>query len=172
MAKNTSILLGDYFDNFINQQIKTGKFSSASEVVRAALRMFEHEETLIFIFLAFFLPFVPEVIKNGLDTVLMGVFVPLVIVFGFIVYMLFKTEYIIEKNQLKIRMRPFSYKSVDINKMKDISKTRSVLSSPAASFDRIKIKYGKYEEVIISPKDKSNFIADLTSINPNIKINI
>lgn len=45
MAKNTSILLGDYFDNFINQQIKTGKFSSASEVVRAALRMFEHEET-------------------------------------------------------------------------------------------------------------------------------
>ena len=45
MAKNTSILLGDYFDNFINQQVKTGKFSSASEVVRAALRMFEHEES-------------------------------------------------------------------------------------------------------------------------------
>lgn len=44
MAKNTSILLGDYFDNFINQQIKTGKYSSVSEVVRAALRMFEHEE--------------------------------------------------------------------------------------------------------------------------------
>ncbi len=45
MAKNTSILLGDYFDGFINQQVKSGKFSSASEVVRAALRMFEHEET-------------------------------------------------------------------------------------------------------------------------------
>ena len=45
MAKNTSILLGDYFDNFISQQIQTGKFSSASEVVRAALRMFEHEES-------------------------------------------------------------------------------------------------------------------------------
>ena len=45
MAKNTSILLGDYFDNFINQQIKTGKYSSASEVIRAALRMFEHEES-------------------------------------------------------------------------------------------------------------------------------
>lgn len=45
MAKNTSILLGDYFDNFINQQIQTGKFSSASEVVRAALRLFEYEET-------------------------------------------------------------------------------------------------------------------------------
>ena len=45
MAKNTSILLGDYFDNFINGQVKTGKFSSASEVVRAALRLFEQEET-------------------------------------------------------------------------------------------------------------------------------
>ena len=45
MAKNTSILLGDYFDNFINKQVQSGKFSSASEVVRAALRMFEHTET-------------------------------------------------------------------------------------------------------------------------------
>ncbi len=45
MAKNTSILLGDYFDAFINQQVQSGKFSSASEVVRAALRMFEYEET-------------------------------------------------------------------------------------------------------------------------------
>lgn len=45
MAKNTSILLGDYFDNFINGQLKTGKYSSASEVVRAALRLFEQEET-------------------------------------------------------------------------------------------------------------------------------
>lgn len=45
MAKNTSILLGDYFDNFISTQIKDGKYASASEVVRAALRLFEHEET-------------------------------------------------------------------------------------------------------------------------------
>ncbi len=45
MAKNTSILLGDYFDKFINKQVQSGKFSSASEVVRAALRMFEYEET-------------------------------------------------------------------------------------------------------------------------------
>ena len=45
MAKNTSILLGDYFDNFINQQIKSGKYSSASEVVRTALRMFDFEES-------------------------------------------------------------------------------------------------------------------------------
>lgn len=44
MAKNTSILLGDHFENFIDKEIKGGKFSSASEVVRAALRLFEYEE--------------------------------------------------------------------------------------------------------------------------------
>lgn len=45
MAKNASILLGSYFENFISQQIKSGKSSSASEVVKTALRMFEYEES-------------------------------------------------------------------------------------------------------------------------------
>lgn len=45
MAKNTSILLGDYFENFINSQIESGRYSSTSEVVRAALRLFEQEQT-------------------------------------------------------------------------------------------------------------------------------
>jgi antitoxin ParD1/3/4 len=44
MAKNTSILLGDYFNNFINKKISSGHYSSASEVVRTALRLLEHEE--------------------------------------------------------------------------------------------------------------------------------
>ncbi len=44
MARNTSILLGDYFEKFINEQISTGKYSSVSEVVRTALRMFEEKE--------------------------------------------------------------------------------------------------------------------------------
>jgi len=45
MAKNTSILLGDYFNEFISKQITTGRFSSASEDVRSALRLFEQEES-------------------------------------------------------------------------------------------------------------------------------
>lgn len=44
MAKNTSILLGEYFENFISEKVKSGKFASASEVVRTALRLFEQEE--------------------------------------------------------------------------------------------------------------------------------
>lgn len=44
MAKNTSVLIGDHFEQFIGEQVKTGRFGSASEVVRAALRSFEQEE--------------------------------------------------------------------------------------------------------------------------------
>lgn len=47
MAKNTSILLGDYFENFIREKISSGRFSSASEVVRTALRLLELEEQKI-----------------------------------------------------------------------------------------------------------------------------
>ena len=44
MAKNTSISLGDHFESFIADQVESGRFNSASEVVRAALRQFENSE--------------------------------------------------------------------------------------------------------------------------------
>lgn len=52
--------------------------------------------------------------------------------------------------------------------MKKISKSSSIISSPAASFDRIEITYGKFDELIISPKHKLKFAADLQKINPNL----
>ena len=44
MARNTSILLGQHFDDFISTKISSGKYTSASEVIRTALRLLEAEE--------------------------------------------------------------------------------------------------------------------------------
>lgn len=44
MSKNTSISLGDYFDNFVKQSVSEGRFKNASEVIRAGLRLLEEEE--------------------------------------------------------------------------------------------------------------------------------
>jgi antitoxin ParD1/3/4 len=42
--KNTSISLGDYFDQFVSSQVSEGRYKNVSEVIRAGLRMLENEE--------------------------------------------------------------------------------------------------------------------------------
>lgn len=47
MSKNTSISLGNYFDQFIQSQIAAGRYKNVSEVIRAALRLLENEESKV-----------------------------------------------------------------------------------------------------------------------------
>lgn len=47
MSRNTSISIGNYFDNFIQNSISGGRYKNASEVVRAGLRLLEEEENRI-----------------------------------------------------------------------------------------------------------------------------
>lgn len=45
MSKNTSISLGNYFDQFVQSQVSAGRYKNVSEVIRAALRLLENEES-------------------------------------------------------------------------------------------------------------------------------
>lgn len=47
MGRNTSIALGDHFENFVDNKVATGRFSNASEVIRAGLRLLEKEEAKV-----------------------------------------------------------------------------------------------------------------------------
>lgn len=47
MSKNISISLGNHFDSFVEKKVSQGRFKSASEVIRAGLRLLEEEENRI-----------------------------------------------------------------------------------------------------------------------------
>ena len=47
MSRNTSVSLGDHFVSFIDAQVKGGRYGSASDVVRAGLRLLEEHETKV-----------------------------------------------------------------------------------------------------------------------------
>ena len=47
MGRNTSVSLGDYFEDFVDAKVAQGRFKNASEVIRAGLRLLEEEESRI-----------------------------------------------------------------------------------------------------------------------------
>lgn len=95
-----------------------------------------------------------------------GVLVCLVPVFA----LLFSIRYIVEGDKLTVSCGILGSSTYDIMSVRSIRPTLTLLSSPAASLNRIELRFSarRMRPLIISPKDKSGFIASLKSINPSI----
>ncbi|WP_087971464.1 PH domain-containing protein [Oceanobacillus rekensis] len=81
----------------------------------------------------------------------------------------FKTGYKIENDKIRIYYGPIR-QTVKINEIKVIVKSKSPLTSPALSMDRIQIRCGKYDVTSISPEDQQRFLDTLTGLNPEISL--
>lgn len=90
----------------------------------------------------------------------------------FISHLLATTYYEIEGKNLRIKSGFIINKLISIDSIRKIQKSNSIYSSPAASLDRIEIFYNKYDSVLISPKYKQEFLAELRKINSAIEINL
>ncbi|UBM58285.1 PH domain-containing protein [Marinilongibacter aquaticus] len=86
----------------------------------------------------------------------------------FVAYTFRSTEYTIQGQKLHIKSGFLYNSTVDISTIRQIKETRNPLSAPAASLNRLEIVYGKFGTVLISPKEKRDFMDHLLKINPEI----
>jgi hypothetical protein len=90
---------------------------------------------------------------------------------AFIAWLWFRTYYEIGEEYLKIVSGPIRSK-VQICSITSIKRTRNPLSSPALSTERLEIKYGKWNFVLISPQNEVEFCEILKKKNPNIGVDL
>ncbi len=92
---------------------------------------------------------------------------------AFILHAFYSTRYWInEKNEFRVKAGFINDLSIPIDGITKVKKTSSWIASPAASFDRIEVFYGKWNSVIISPKEKAELVKALQTINPKIEVEI
>lgn len=91
----------------------------------------------------------------------------------FLAYLFYYTDYTITGNNLRVRSGFLVNKKIDIMTIRSIKQTDSLWSAPAGSItDRIEIEYAISQKVVISPKDKDDFVNELLKINPTITVNL
>lgn len=90
----------------------------------------------------------------------------------FLLHLIYATEYKINEEVLIIKCSFLINESINIHSIKKISETNNLLSSPAFSMDRIELLYNKYDMILLSPKEKLEFIENLKNINTKIEIKL
>ena len=88
-----------------------------------------------------------------------------------LIYFLYKsTYYTIYKDNLKVKSAFFVNENIDINTITKIKETYNPMSAPAFSLDRLEITYAGSKKILISPKEKTEFLNRIKSINKTIDI--
>ena len=75
-------------------------------------------------------------------------------------WLLLQTYYTVTESTLEIRSGPFRW-TIERSSIRSISPTRSAVSSPALSLDRLEIRYGAGRSILVSPRDRKGFLEAL-----------
>lgn len=79
---------------------------------------------------------------------------------AFVAWIWTGTEYLLSETEILVRSGPFRWR-IPMADIHEIRPTKNPLSSPALSLDRLEIRYGKGNILLISPQDKSRFLRSL-----------
>ncbi|MCC8112889.1 MAG: PH domain-containing protein [Bacteroidales bacterium] len=101
--------------------------------------------------------------------ILLLVSLPTIFSFWLVGSVFFNTYYVINGATLTVRCGVMMNTKIKIDEIASIMPTKTKLSSPALSTDRLEIRYGKYGKVVISPENKEAFIAQCKALNPAIE---
>lgn len=91
------------------------------------------------------------------------------VVLAAVILPLFSIKYVIDDDKLTVSCLWIFTETFAVSKIESIRTTRTFLSAPAASVDRIEIKCGR-RSVIVSPLKREEFINHLCRINPDIVV--
>ena len=110
--------------------------------------------------------------KNIINEPKVAPIILLILVLAFITFLLTSIKYTIENQNLNIKAGFLINQNINIMNIESIKKSKNILSSPAASLDRIEINKKNKNSIIISPKNKIEFIEELKKINPQIDVKL
>jgi hypothetical protein len=109
------------------------------------------------IFLAVVIP--PKIAAETMSVI--GAIVLAVAIVGFPAWLMISTHYDIAEDELRIRSGPFRW-TIKLCDIHSVTPTKSMISSPALSMDRLEICYEENRKVLVSPVDKEGFTASVT----------
>ncbi|OGA63377.1 PH domain-containing protein [Acidovorax sp. Leaf73] len=84
-------------------------------------------------------------------------------------WLVLDTNYTLTADDLLIRSGPFRWRIV-LGDVREVSPSRSWISSPALSLDRLSIRYGADRSILVSPREKPRFIDALRQRCPSVLV--